>query len=572
MQVKLDTKKNILTGNQTLQYHNHSPDTLFKIYYHLYFNAFQPGSMMDIRSRHVVDPDKRIGERIGKLKENEIGYQHITKLRQNNQDVSFVVEGTLMIVDLKTPVPPNSVSTLSLDFEAQVPIQIRRSGRNNIELIDYTMTQWYPKVAAYDHQGWHANQYVAREFYGEWGNYDVTISLPSTYTVAGTGILQNKKEIGHGYEDEGVFVKKQKANLDWHFIAQNVHDFAWSADPDYIHDKIQVPDGPLLHFFYQTGEKTDHWKKLLPIASAFFQFMNTKFGSYPYESYSIIQGGDGGMEYQMCTMITGNGTLAGTVVTMIHESAHAWFQGTLASNESQYAWMDEGFTRFAEFSAHQKLFGMDKPFESTYQSYFKKALSGKEEPAALFADFFTTNDAYKIGSYMKGCLFLTQLEFIMGDENFTKGMLAYYNTWKFSHPEPNDFIFIMEKVSGLQLKWFLNYWISTTKQIDYTIKEVSVNKNETEITLQRLGDIPMPLEVLITFRDDHQERYFIPMSETLGSKALADSVSTLPTWMWVNPTYRFRITGKKIKSIEIDPDNRLADVNRLNNKLEVKGD
>lgn len=571
MDVSLDVDKHILKGSQTILYTNNSPDTLYKVYYHLYFNAFQPGSMMDVRSQNVKDPDIRIGDRISKLKEDEIGYQHITNLKQGEYSAEFSIYGTIMTVTLPSTILPHTTTTLTLDFEAQVPIQIRRSGRVNREGVDYSIAQWYPKLAEYDHQGWHTNQYVSREFFPVWGNYDVSISIPSQYTIAGTGILQNANEIGHGYEEEGTVIKRQKENLTWHFKAENVHDFAWAADRDYIHDKLQVPDGPLLHTFYRKGEKTTHWKKLLPLASTFFLFMNNTFGQYPYESYSIIQAGDGGMEYQMCLMILGEGTLNGTVGVMVHEAAHAWFQGTLATNEAQYAWMDEGFTRFAEYEALHTLFATSDPNEVSYPGYRRKVLKGEEEVASLFSDFYTTNDSYKYGSYFKGCLLLTQLRYIMGEKNFFKGMLLYYNTWKFRHPEPSDFIFIMEKVSGMQLKWFLNYWIYTTRQIDYGVSKVTAGKTETTITLERLGQIPMPIEALVTYADNTREHYYIPISETLGSKPKSDydqSRKDLPVWNWVNPTYTFTIPVANIKSIEIDPNNELADIDRSNNKFE----
>lgn len=572
MEVSLDVDKHHLQGSQTIVYSNHSPDTLYKVHYHLYFNAFQPGSMMDVRSRNVKDPDVRIGNRISKLKDDEIGYQHITNLKQGEHAAEFSIYGTVMTVTLPTPIPPQSTTTLSLAFDAQVPIQIRRSGRENREGVDYTLTQWYPKLAEYDHQGWHTNQYVAREFFGVWGNYDVTISIPARYTIAGTGILQNPNEIGHGYENEGTVIKKQKGNIAWRFKAENVHDFAWAADADYMHDKLQVPGGPMLHTFYRKGEKTTHWKQVLPLASAFFQFMNKTFGQYPYASYSIIQGGDGGMEYQMCTMILGEGTLDGTVGTMVHEASHAWFQGTIATNEAQYGWMDEGFTRFAEYEALHTLFSVNNPNEVTYPGYLKKVMKGDEEPAALFSDFYMTNDAYRNGTYFKGCLLLTQLRYIMGEQNFYKGMLLYYNTWKFRHPEPSDFIFIMEKVSGMQLKWFLNYWIYTTKQIDFSIGKVEPGRKETEITIQRLGAIPMPLEVKLTFSNGDQQRYYIPLSETLGSKPKSDydqSRTDLQVWDWVNPDYTFSVPAANVTSVEIDPDRELADINRSNNTIKV---
>ncbi|NJM26514.1 MAG: M1 family metallopeptidase [Bacteroidia bacterium] len=307
MDVKLDVKTHRVQGKQTLTYYNESNDTLRTVYYHLYFNAFQPNSMMDVRSRSIADPDGRVTDRISKLSEKETGYQKISTLTQDGKEVTWSVDGTVMEVTLAKPMMPKSKTTFDMTFESQVPLQIRRSGRDNKEGISYSMTQWYPKLAEYDHQGWHINPYVAREFHGVWGDYDVNITIDPTYVIGGTGKLQNPEAIGHGYEKKGTSVKKSNSDLTWHFVAKNVHDFAWAADPDYAHDIALVPNGPELHFFYQNTEKLKTvWKPLQGIAVKTFQLMNQKFGKYPFDTYSIIQGGDGGMEYPMCTLILGS--------------------------------------------------------------------------------------------------------------------------------------------------------------------------------------------------------------------------------------------------------------------------
>ncbi|HLT73716.1 MAG TPA: hypothetical protein VKZ68_01480, partial [Ohtaekwangia sp.] len=198
MDVHLDVKTHKLTGNQKLTYFNNSKDTLRKVYYHLYFNAFQPGSMMDVRSRTIADPDRRVRDRISKLQPDEIGYQKIDQLKQDGKEVSFHVEGTVLEVTLAKPILPNTKTVFDMKFNGQVPVQIRRSGRDNSEGIAYSMTQWFPKIAEYDHQGWHAYQYVAREFHSVWGDYDVKITLDPTYIVAGTGKLQNPEKVGYG--------------------------------------------------------------------------------------------------------------------------------------------------------------------------------------------------------------------------------------------------------------------------------------------------------------------------------------------------------------------------------------
>jgi hypothetical protein len=575
MNVRLDVKTHRITGNQKLVYYNNSKDTLNKVFYHLYFNAFQPGSMMDIRSRNIQDPDPRVGDRISKLKDDEIGYQHVLSLNQDGKPTSYRIDGTLLEVTLAKPLMPNSKTVFEMKFESQVPIQIRRSGRNSKEGIAYSMTQWYPKMAEYDHQGWHAYQYVAREFHGVWGDFNVKITIDPTFVIGGTGKLQNADKVGHGYEKTGSAIKRPDGELVWHFVAKNVIDFAWAADPEYVHDKAQVPDGPELHFFYQKTEKSaENWAKLRDYSVKHFQFMNSTFGKYPYDTYSIIQGGDGGMEYPMCTLITGERSLGSLVGVMAHEVAHSWYQGVLASNEGLYPWMDEGFADFASQEAMGFLVNDKNIHTGSYNGYFALVKSGLQEPISQHSDHYNTNRAYSVGSYNLGTVFLQQLKYVMGDENFYRGMRRYYNTWKFKHPEPNDFIRVMEKVSGLQLKWYMNYWVNTTKKIDYSIKSVLENQDATFITLDRVGDFPMPIDLVITFKDGSKEMYYIPLGEMMGLKPAEDKTITrfeLQAWPWVNPSYTLRVgrPSSEIATIEIDPSDRMADIDFENNYLDV---
>jgi hypothetical protein len=576
MDVRLDVNTHKVTGNQKLVYYNNSPDTLTKVYYHLYFNAFQPGSMMDVRSRTIMDPDPRVTDRIAKLTENEIGYQKIQSLKQDGKDITFHIEGTIMEVTLAKPILPKTKSTFDMKFESQVPLQVRRSGRNSREGIAYSMTQWYPKMAEYDFQGWHPYQYVAREFHSVWGDFDVKITIDPTYIIGGTGKLQNPDKIGHGYEKAGIKVNRPAGELTWHFVAKNVIDFAWVADPDFAHEIAQVPDGPEVHFFYQPGEKTtENWRKLMDYTVKHFQFMNTTFGKYPYEVYSVIQGGDGGMEYPMCTLITGERTLPSLVGVMAHEVAHSWYQAVLASNESLYAWFDEGFTDFASTESMVNMIGGKTDHAGSYNGYFNLVKSGLQEPMNQHSDHFSTNRAYGTSAYNMGAVFLNQLKYIIGTEIFYKGMRRYYNTWKFRHPEPIDFIRVMEKVSGMQLKWYLSYWVNTTKRIDYGIEHIFSDEHTTQVVLERIGEFPMPVDLMVTYTDGSRELLYIPMNETLGNKP-AEDISLqrveLDTWNWVEPRYTIKIArvANEISTIEIDPSMRMADIERKNNRVSFR--
>ena len=573
MTIDFNAETNRFSGTQELIYHNNSPDTLTKVFYHLYFNAFQPGSMMDIRSRTVMDPDPRVRDRIFNLKENEIGYQRILSLKQNGKSVPYEVSETILEVTLNKPVLPGKKATFEMTFEAQVPLQVRRTGRDSAEGVRYTMTQWYPKIAEYDYEGWHANPYVGREFHGVWGDYEVKITIDSSYVIGGSGYLQNPQEIGHGYEDATKPVKRSKGKrLTWHFKAPNVHDFAWAADPDYVHETMQVPNGPLLHFLYQPGDKTSaNWKELQPATVKTFQIMNREFGEYPYKQYSVIQGGDGGMEYAMATMITGERNLNSLVGVTVHEVIHSWFQHVLATNESLYAWMDEGFTTYAQDYVMDILYQKraENPQTGNYAAYLSLVKSGKQEPLTTHADHFISNRTYGLSSYSKGAVLLSQLSYIMGEETFMKGMRRYYNTWKFKHPNPTDFKRVMEKTSGLELDWVFLQWIGTVNTIDYGITGVTGKGGETEVTLQRIGEMPMPVDLVVTYKDGSRELLYIPLQIMRGEKEESLGLNRVvkPDWPWVYPEYKLSINRsiEEVELIEIDPTLRMADVERQNN-------
>jgi hypothetical protein len=577
MDITLNVETNRYVGHQEIRYKNNSPDVLDKVFFHLYLNTFQPGSVMDVRSQALKDADPRVGARISQLNADEIGFQRIRKLTQNGLSASFEENGTILEVKLAKPIQPGQSVRFDMEYDAQVPVQIRRNGRDNHEGVRYSMAQWYPKLCEYDMQGWHANPYIGREFYGVWGDFDVSITLDSKYTVAASGILKNRKKIGHGY---AATPKSTGKMLTWHFIAENVHDFVWAADPEYIHDVHTCADGLELHSFYKPNETFNHnWEKLLPIMEEAFNYINVHFGKYPFPVYSFIQGGDGGMEYPMATLITGHRSLSSLVGVSVHELMHSWYQMILGFNESLYYWMDEGFTQYASerVMEHLKAKGLlpgepdPNPYESFYTGYANIVEEGIEEPLSTHADHFDYNASYSIAAYVKGAVFLHQLEYVIGKPAFDKGMLDFYNTWKFKHPDANDFIRIMEKSSGLELDWYKEYFVFTTKSIDYAVDTLYGNSLESTIQLKRDGGMPMPVDVVVALKDGKIINYTIPLDIMRGAKkeepVKGDPFQVLPDWNWVNPGFQFRIPFgiEKVSSVSIDPTGRMADLFRDDN-------
>ena len=570
MNINVDVSDFTYDGDQSIVYTNNSNDTINKVYYHLFFNAFKPNSQMDIRSRTIRDPDRRVGSRIVALDENDYGDISVSSLKQDGKDINFEINETVLLARLNKPLLPGKKTKLNMVFTVQIPLQIRRSGKLNKEGVDMTMTQWFPKLAEFDPEGWHPNPYIGREFHGVWGNYKVNITIDKNYVVGGTGYLQNANEIGHGYSEKITKEKDESTNT-WKFYAPNVHDFAWAADPDYIHDIRRTESGVDLHFFYKPTVNVEHWKKLQDDSVKLMEYFEESIGPYPWEQYSIIQGGDGGMEYAMCTMITGERPYPSLLGVTAHEMAHAWFQHLLATNEAKHSWMDEGFTEYVTSLSENYVNDKDPefPHKSSYDRYYLLASSGFEQAQTIHSDRYDYNFAYGASAYSKGSVFLSQLGYIIGKNNLNKTLKRYYEEFKFKHPTPNDFKRIAEKVSDLELEWYLNEWTRTPHKVDYGV-DISLLESDRVITLKRIGRIPMPIEIVVSFEDGSSDMYYIPNDLLYGYKSFNDEVYLMEPWNWVSKEYEFEVVGsKKITKVEIDPSKRIADVNQLDNSVEI---
>lgn len=581
IQVDVDEKNYQYDGSMELLYTNSSGQALNALYFHLYFNAFQPGSAMDHRLKNIEDPDSRMMvtpedskksvSRISLLKENQIGYQNVKSLRVNGKEADFSVSGTILKVDLSEPIADGEVAKIEMTWQAQVPEQIRRSGRNSQEDIALSMAQWYPKMAHFDEFGWHLDEYVAREFVAPFGNFDVKIHINPDYIVGGSGVLQNPNEV-KGYH-ENARVKAQNGKAIWHFKAENIHDFVWAADPKFRVDSTKTSSGTVIHGVYDAKDDATakKWKDALKYAASFFEFVGKHFGEYPWPTYSIVQGADGGMEYGTATLVTGERSLASLVGVIYHEVAHSWYQQLFGINETVDEWFDEGFTSMIADIAMQVLFHKtDLPpnfVESAYKGYIALALSGKEEPASLLADYYDTNYAYSREAYYKGQVYAVQLGYIIGQENLQKVFKEFYDHWKFKHPTPNDFKRVAEEVSGINLKWYQNLFINTTRKIDYGI----IHRSENTFVVKNESNFAMPIDLLVEYADGSKELIYIPLGAMRGIKEKENLEiyngiprRVLKEWFWTQPDYEITF-DKTVKSIEIDPTKRLADVDRKNN-------
>lgn len=581
MDIDVNAEKFTYQGNQTLEYTNNSPDELNVVYFHLYWNAFKPNSMMDQRvAGQGKNGDSRLQKdgisRLASIPKNEEGAQNIHWLKQNGKDLKFEIQETIMKVYLAEPLQPNSTTTFTMEWDAVIPQQIRRSGRNNKEGVDMTMTQWYPKMAEYDYDGWATFDYIGREFHAPFSDFDVTIRINKDYVIGAGGVLENPAEV-KGYDTNAKIKAEKDKKATWRWTAKNILDFAWSADRDYVVKSFDVPEGPKVFLVYQQNDKTKVWEEAQPYVTRYFQLMNSHFGKYVYPAYAFIQGGDGGMEYGMCTMILGEAKdIKGLMGLMAHEGAHSWYQQMLATNESVRPWMDEGFTSYAEGYVMYQLFPeeLPNPFDNTVNAYRNFIKKGIEEPAVWLGDHHDNGTAYTYASYVKGELYLVQLGYIMGEQKLAETLKQYYDQWHMKHPSDRDFLHIAQKVSGMDLKWFHNYWINTTKTIDYGIKDVKYEAKSTTITLVNNGQVPMPVDFSVLTNDKKIVTYQIPlnMTHTWKEKDIYGDFKTMPYWPWTQKEYTLTIpyTKNQLSVLGIDFSQRIADVNMDDNIVEVK--
>jgi len=262
----------------------------------------------------------------------------------------------------------------------------------------------------------------------------------------------------------------------------------------------------------------------------------------------------------MCTLITGERNYGSLVGVTAHEMAHTWFQFLLASNEAKHEWMDEGFTVYISNLAENELKEnkLKNPQERSYMSYIGLANSGYEQPLTTHADRYAYNQVYGASAYSKGAVFITQLGYIIGKENLKKTIKKYFNDFSFKHPKPMDIVRTAERITDLELDWYLIDFAQTTNTIDYGVKSVNGNK----IELERLGLMPMPIDLTVTYNDGTMEDFYIPLQMMRGEKPTKATV--VSDWAWAMPTYTLT-TDKNVKKVEIDSSQLMADVKRENN-------
>lgn len=564
--VRLDDKKHQLEGTINIRYENQSPDTLTFIYMHLWPNAYK--NPRTAFSKQFTENGDR-GFYFSKKEERGfIDRMAWTSEGKKLEWRDYGGQPDIIRIDLATPLLPNASTELSSPFRVQIPESVSRLG--HVEE-SYQVTQWYPKPAVYDKDGWHPMPYLDQgEFYSEFGSFDVKITLPKNYVVGATGVLQN--------EEEWDFLNKKieeskKLNFDalslkthdfpvsdsltktLHYKADSIHDFAWFADKRFyvLKDQATLPSGRKVDTYaFFTNEEAHLWRRGAEYTRRAVEYYSKVVGEYPYPHATAVQsalGAGGGMEYPMITVIGLSYTFLSLDNVITHEVGHNWFYGILASNERSHAWMDEGWNSYVE-SRYMKDFynHLDR---TNYLAYLLQARQRIDQASAT-PSHKLTNINYFMGSYSKPTLVFRYLEEYLGTAEMDRILHVYFEEWKFKHPSPTDLQHIFERESGKDLSWVFQDLMGSSKQLNYGISSASAKGKEAKITIKNKGEIAAPFSIsAVTKSDSILAIYWFE-----GIAGGKDTLITLP----FDNTYAYRL----------DASREMPDIRRNDNLYRTK--
>lgn len=579
---RLDDEAEVITGNEEMVYYNNSPNTLYEAYFHLYQNAVQPGSLVDDLYNANKTPHK-----FGKYEAQKLGTE-ILSCEVNGATAAFSVDYTVMKIKLNAPLKSGDSMVFKFGFKTYFD---RGTIRRRMKVYDhdgfkhFNGVHWYPRICVYDRKfAWETAQHMEHEFYGDFGAYDVSLTLPNEYVLEATGELQNPEEAYPGdlrarldianfkerlpNDKPGLVAPKNGTYKTWRYHATNVHDFAWTADPTYRIGEV-VWNG--IHCIALPQEQNAwRWQPSAGFVANVIATYSQDFGMYEYPKMVAADAADG-MEYPMLTLDGGN--FPGHRGLIAHEVGHNWFFGMIGSNETYRAALDEGFTQFLTAWSMKKLTGQnqrpsDIEYSTNYFGYLRDAIDGNDPTLNTHSDDFHNAIGHGGGYghvYYKTATMLYNLEYVLGDSVFRKAMQNYVQQWKICHPYIEDFRNSIIMSAGADLNWFFDQWFETSKYIDYSVKKVKSSNGNHTITLQRKGDMIMPLDLRITMADGNHLDITVPVS----GYQKPGSIGPPQQWTgWGNlrKTYKLSFSGQTgIKQVKIDPSGRLADIDQRNN-------
>ena len=583
---KLDDKNHTISAMMYIDYTNNSTNELDYIWFHLWPNAYKNNSTA--LAKHELESNNT---EIFYADDNERGFIDSLEFKVNSKKVSWKYHDDhidICKVFLNKPIKPGETIQISTPFYVKIP-NAKFSRLGHIDQ-SYMITQWYPKPAVYDNYGWHPMPYLSQgEFYSEFGSFDVSITLPSNYTVGATGDLKNKDEINRlnslayktdttsKFSSDLSFPESSQKMKTLRYVQNNIHDFAWFADKRYhvLKGEVLLPyskDTVTLWTMF-TNNEADLWENSIEYMHDAVYYYSLWNGDYPYNHCSAVDGtiaAGGGMEYPNITVIgqMGNPFLLEQVI--MHEVGHNWFYGILASNERQHPWMDEGMNSFHELRYMRKkypkyntvneilpkeiikLFNLKDYTNKQITAeliYFLNATTATDQPIELTSEKYTSLNYGGI-VYSKTAIAFDYLMAYLGEEMMNKCMKTYFETWKFKHPYPKNVKNIFERVSGKDLSWFFDDLIKTTKKIDYSLEKIKKENNEIIVTIKNKGEINSPVIVSVVKEDKNIAPVWI---EGFSGKKIV------------------KFTDTEFDKIKIDYNGFIPEINRHNNTIRKKG-
>lgn len=599
IQATMNDSTDVIGGSLSLVYWNNSPDTLKELYFHLFQNAFQPGSYMDDAHLH-----NKVRSKFGRYEAQGLG----TTVKNITQEETYLnpeMDNTIMRIKLTKPIPPGGSTRLSMGFDTyfdQGTMRRRMKIFKHNGVKHYDGVHWYPRVCVYDnYSGWNTNQHLGREFYSNFGSYDVSLTFPDNYIMEATGVLQNKNEVLppellekidiKNYNPKKLQNKEEKpyqytiprtGNKTWHYHADNVHNFAFTADPTYRLSSDTI-DGVEVVAIAQEANAYG-WQDAVAYTKRVIHFYNRFVGPYGWPKIVAADARDG-MEYPMLTL--NGGTSPGYYYLIAHEVGHMWFYGMVGNNETYRAMLDEGFTQFISAVFMDNLSGRGHEtydFDSSamksgresgvYKRYIMDAVQGNDAFLNTHSDDFGTSIRHGGGYghvYYKTATMLYNLWYTLGDSLFRAAFKNYFNEWSYCHPYPQDFRNSFIRFTGQDLNWFFDQWMETKKTLDIKITKFrrvgKKSDNNYRLTLRRVGDMQTPVDFSVKGKSGALYHYHIPNRDFV--KAEPAAMTTLPAWKgWgrLRDTYSATFSlPEKSKMVMLDPTMRMADVNMLNN-------
>jgi hypothetical protein len=566
----LDTATNVLRGRGRIFYANRSPDPLSVVWVQLDQNLFAPGSVSSVLNQPpLVFAGGVVFDFTGKGFTGGITIDRFAG--PGGRALTTKVFGTMMRVELPQPLVPGLSITFDVAWHFPVPpYGGGRMGRVGSRF--YEMGQWYPRVAVYDDvRGWNTLPFLgAGEFYLEYGDFDVSLTVPAGFLVTASGALANptavrgaqeRARLARAFTSPGQVVsvitrqeaaaaatRKVPGTRTWRFTASNVRDFAWAAGSGLRWD-ASTWQGILIQTFYHP--EATPWEESNTMLKFALQHFSTKLGQYPWPQISAVEGLVEGMEYPMVIYCPSLQKREDQYWVLMHELGHQWFPMQVGSDERRYPWMDEGFNTFADYDAAEAFF-KGTPYADTVRrellgAYTATALPGSEQPLITKPD--EVRQLYWT-AYQKPALMLSILrEAVIGRDEFDRVLREYVRRWKGKHPQPADFFRTMSDLSGRDLDWFWRNWIYTTARLDQAVDEVRRDGDSTFITLSNRAQMVLPVQLELRYGDGTTERRDLPVEMWfLGSK------------------FRYRMTGpKQVVGVVIDPKRIYPDIDRTNN-------